>query len=74
MTDDGADDINDGDRFEALQPTGDAGALLQVVAAEPDGEGRIHVFNVDDPTDIRTVHRDRLLDGLHYRKVTPLGE
>lgn len=62
-------DIQEGDRFEELQPTGDAGALWQLVSIE-DVEGRVHLFNVDDPAQIRAVQRERLLDEMYYRPVT----
>lgn len=62
--------IQEGDRFEEINPTGDAGALLQVVsvhAADDTHPKRAHLFNVDDPADIRTVSQAKLLDGVHYR-------
>ncbi len=63
-------EIREGDRFEEINPTGDAGALWQVVSTHPADEAhpkRAHLFNVDNPSDIRTVNQARLLDGSHYR-------
>ena len=59
--------VQEGERFEELLPSGRVGALWQVMYAEgPDR--RVHLFDVDDPVRIRTVHTDRLLDGNRYRR------
>jgi hypothetical protein len=60
-------DIQEGDRFEEILPTGEAGTLWQVISR--DGDERAHVFSVDDPGDVRVVHLERLLDPTHYRLV-----
>ncbi|RDD60873.1 hypothetical protein [Ferruginivarius sediminum] len=63
-------DIQEGDRFEEILPTGEAATLWQVISRGSDG--RAHVFSVDDPGDVRVVHSDRLLDPAHYRPVAPV--
>jgi len=61
--------VDEGDRFEEIEPTGVAGVLWQVVSVDTEDD-RVHLFNVDDPVEIRTVHRERLLDVAHYRRIT----
>ena len=67
-TDVSVEAIREGDRFEELGPTGEADVLWQVVCVDRDGR-RVHLFDVDDPTNLRRVAAHRLGDGSAYRRV-----